>query len=124
MAFVTFGEPHGAGHYLWHIGDARYPSHPPGAAAGLGHLRDVYEAVDRAIGDILARIDDEVTVIVISGDGMGPNYAGSHLLPDVLHRLGLFHSANVGGGDGAGARPSGASWPPFATRSPSAFGSR
>ena len=106
MAFVTFGEPHGAGHYLWHIGDASYPSHPPGAACGLGHpLRDVYEAVDRAIGDILARIGDEVTVIVISGDGMGPNYAGSQLLPDVLHRLGLFHSANVGGGAGAGARP-------------------
>jgi hypothetical protein len=46
-----------------------------------------------------------VTVLVISGDGMGPNYAGAHLLPDALHRLGLFHSANVGGGDGAGARP-------------------
>ena len=53
MAFVTFGEPHGAGHYLWHVGDATYPSHPAGAVAGLGHpLRDVYEAVDRAIGDI------------------------------------------------------------------------
>jgi predicted AlkP superfamily phosphohydrolase/phosphomutase len=106
MAFVTFGEPHGAGHYLWHVDDPSYPSYPAGAAVGLGHpLRDVYEAVDRAIGDILACVDDAVAVIVISGDGMGPNYAGNHLLPDVLHRLGLFHSTNVGGGDGAGARP-------------------
>jgi predicted AlkP superfamily phosphohydrolase/phosphomutase len=105
MAFVTFGEPHGAGHYLWHVGDATYPSHPAGTAHGPGQpLRDVYEAVDRAIGAILDRIDDQITVIVISGDGMGPNYAGSHFLPDVLHRLGLFRSANVGGGDGARAR--------------------
>jgi predicted AlkP superfamily phosphohydrolase/phosphomutase len=105
MAFVTFGEPHGAGHYLWHVGDASYPTHPTNAAFGLGHpLRDVYQAVDRAIGDILGRIDDDVTVLVISGDGMGPNYAGAHLLPDTLHRLGLFHSANVGGGDGARPR--------------------
>ena len=24
--FVTFGEPHGAGHYLWHVGDPEYPT--------------------------------------------------------------------------------------------------
>ncbi|MGH6942874.1 MAG: alkaline phosphatase family protein, partial [Geminicoccaceae bacterium] len=53
LAFVTFGEPHGAGHYLWHVGDPDYPSHPMNATA-LGHpLRDVYEAVDRSIGAIL-----------------------------------------------------------------------
>lgn len=28
MAFITFGEPHGAGHYLWHVGDPSYPSYP------------------------------------------------------------------------------------------------
>ncbi len=31
--FVTFGEPHGAGHYLWHLEDRDYPTHPPGGVA-------------------------------------------------------------------------------------------
>ena len=31
MAFVTFGEPHGGGHYLWHSGDPDYPLQPQAA---------------------------------------------------------------------------------------------
>jgi predicted AlkP superfamily phosphohydrolase/phosphomutase len=105
FAFVTFGEPHGAGHYLWHVDDRDYPSHPKGSS--LGHpLRDVYEAVDQALGAILESIDDSTTVIVTSGDGMGPNYSGSHHLPEVLGRLDLFCSASVGGAAGGSrARP-------------------
>ncbi len=26
MVFVSFGEPHGAGHYLWHTGDPLHPA--------------------------------------------------------------------------------------------------
>jgi predicted AlkP superfamily phosphohydrolase/phosphomutase len=97
MAFVTFGEPHGAGHYLWHQDDTTHPAHD-GAAANTPHpLLDVYAEVDRAIGGILEAIDDDVTVIVVSGDGMGPNYAGCQHVPEVLHRLDLFHGAGVGG---------------------------
>lgn len=95
MAFVTFGEPHGGGHYLWHASDAGYPTHQttPGAEHAL---RDVYAAVDLAIGRILSAVDDATTVLVVSGDGMGPNYSGCHLVPEVLHRLGLFHGSGVG----------------------------
>jgi predicted AlkP superfamily phosphohydrolase/phosphomutase len=97
LLFVTFGEPHGAGHYLWHCGDPDYPTHP--ASAGEVNLvRDVYAGVDAAIGDILASLDDRTTVIVTSGDGMGPNYSGCHLMPEMLHRLGHYHAGGVGGG--------------------------
>lgn len=97
LFFVTFGEPHPAGHYLWHLADPFYPAHPAERAVGLEHaVRDVYVAVDTAIGEILREVDDSVTVIVTSGDGMGPNYAGSHLLPEVLHRLGLYYAAGTG----------------------------
>ena len=27
---------------------------------------------------------------------MGPNYSGSHLMPELLHRLGLFFAPSVG----------------------------
>jgi predicted AlkP superfamily phosphohydrolase/phosphomutase len=105
MLFVTFGEPHPAGHYLWHLEDAAFPAHPTAGVDGLAHaVRDVYAAVDRAIGEILSALDDSVTVLITSGDGMGPNYAGCHLLPEVLHQLGLFYAASVGqdGASGAG----------------------
>lgn len=96
--FVTFGEPHGAGHYLWHFEDEGYPSHPrSGAPAGEKPIREVYAALDRAISEIASAADDRTTVIVTSGDGMGPNYSGCHLMPEMLHRMQLFYSGSVGG---------------------------
>lgn len=104
--FVTFGEPHGAGHYLWHIGDRDFPLHPgQGPSAGTHPILDVYRAVDQAIGEIIDVVDDRTTVLVTSGDGMGPNYSGCHLMPDMLHRMGLYHAGNVGGGGPAAAKP-------------------
>lgn len=95
--FVTFGEPHGAGHYLWHIDDAGFPSHPnEGPLSNQQPVRDVYMALDRAISEIVAAADDRTIVMITSGDGMGPNYTGCHLMPEMLHRMDLFHSINVG----------------------------
>ncbi|HMR30223.1 MAG TPA: alkaline phosphatase family protein [Geminicoccaceae bacterium] len=99
MLFVTFAEPHGAGHYLWHAEDPHYPSHPAGGVAGMATpIRDVYVAVDRAIGEILQAVDDRTTVLVTSGDGMGPNYSATHHLPPMLARMGLYASQESGGG--------------------------
>lgn len=84
LLLVVFGETHPAAHYFWPPAEA---SEPPGSAARISRLREVYIAVDRAIGDILGRLDEDVAVVVISGDGVGPNYAGWHLLPEVLRRL-------------------------------------
>lgn len=97
LCFLTFGEPHAAGHFLWHVEDPNYPSHPTSGIEGLEFcMRETYAAVDTAIGQIIDGLDDSVTVIITSGDGMGPNYSGCHLIPEMLHRLDLFHSVNVG----------------------------
>jgi predicted AlkP superfamily phosphohydrolase/phosphomutase len=91
---VVFGEPHPAGHYLWHLHDPAYPAHPAEGAGRLQHaLRDVYAAVDRAIGRIVGQVDAETTVLVLSVDGMGPNHSGSHLLEEALKELGLLTTA-------------------------------
>lgn len=93
MLFVTFAEPHGAGHYLWHAEDSGYPTYPAGGVPGMATpIRDVYAAVDRALGEILDAADDRTTVLVTSGDGMAPNYSGTHHLPPMLARMGLHAS--------------------------------
>ena len=103
---VVFGESHAAGHYFWHLHDASYIAHRPEEAARLQHaLRDVYVALDQAIGNILARVDDRTTVLLVSGDGMGPNYSGSHILPDLLTRMGLLNHQDPQLGDVASHEP-------------------
>ncbi len=59
-------------------------------------MTDVYAAVDRALGELLAAAGDDTTVLVISGDGMGPNYSGCHHIPPMLSRMGLLRSADAG----------------------------
>jgi len=104
--FVTFGEPHGAGHYLWHFGDEEYPLHPKSGPLSKMHaMRDIYAAVDAAIGGILSAVDDSTTVLITSGDGMGPNYSGCHLMPEMLHRNDMYFGSTVGGGNKTAAAP-------------------
>ena len=71
LPFTVYGESHAAAHYCW--GDE-------------GALRAVYEEIDRGIGALVAQAGPEATVYLVSGDGVGPNQAGWHLLPEVLRR--------------------------------------
>ena len=58
LAVRDLGEPHGAGHYLWHLGDPDYPLRPDPALAGVHAVRDVYAAIDEAVG---AMVDPPMT---------------------------------------------------------------
>jgi predicted AlkP superfamily phosphohydrolase/phosphomutase len=103
LCLAVFGEPHGAGHYFWHYDDASYPAHAEADVGSLRFaLREVYAAVDTAIGRLRREAGADTTVIVISGDGMGPNYSGSHILPDLLQRMGLFARQQAGAGAAPG----------------------
>lgn len=105
VAFIMFAEPHSGGHYLWHSEDPDYPLRPrQRLPQGFRPLCDVYAAVDRAIGAILEAVG-EVDLLVVSGDGMGPNHSASHLMPDLLHRMDLLHAAGLGGKQEAAPPP-------------------
>jgi len=108
LFLVVFGESHPAGHYFWHFHDPSYFTQPSEASGPLRHaLREVYVALDKAIGEILQSIDDTTTVFLVSGDGMGPNYSGSHILDDLLIRMGLFNNYNSGDDGKSGTKPAG-----------------
>jgi predicted AlkP superfamily phosphohydrolase/phosphomutase len=60
-------------HALWRIFDPTHPRHDPDLAAEtLPAFRDVYRAIDEAIGRMLERLDDDATAIVMSDHGFGP----------------------------------------------------
>ena len=112
LFLMVFGESHPAGHYFWQFHDSSYLTHPRDGAGAFGDaLREIYVALDGAIGEILQTIDDKTTVFLVSGDGMGPNYSGSHILHDLLIRMGLFNNHNVGDNGKLGEKPAGANKP-------------
>ena len=85
---MVFGECHATGHYFWHYQDPTYVTYPEDCDERLRTaLRDVYVALDQAVGRCIDKAGTNTTVMLVSGDGMGPNYSGSHLLPELLDRV-------------------------------------
>lgn len=88
LFMTVFADPHDVGHLCWHLHDPSHPDHNSCLAAHCGDLiKDVYRAIDAAIAELLAVVDSDTTVIVFLGPGMEANYAGNHLLDQVLTRL-------------------------------------
>jgi len=80
LAWIVFGESHCAGHHLWPV---ELDTDPVGPAA----LLRVYEALDRALGELRAALRPEDRLVVLLSHGIGPHHDGTHLLGDVLSRL-------------------------------------
>ncbi len=88
--FLTvFAEPHCVGHNYWHLIDENHPAYDSSIANRLGDsIFNVYSLIDSEIAKLIYAAGD-VTFFIVSPEGMGPNYTGSHLLPEILRRLGM-----------------------------------
>jgi predicted AlkP superfamily phosphohydrolase/phosphomutase len=96
MFFAVFAETHCAGHQFWHFEDETHPLHPRDAAYGLRTaVRDIYAAVDRAVGDLVDAAGPLTQVIVFSSHGMRPQYHGRDLLPALLRLWGMHAPHNT-----------------------------
>jgi predicted AlkP superfamily phosphohydrolase/phosphomutase len=98
LLFTVFGETHVAGHYCW---SAELAGGPGDTSTPMFQ---VYASIDRAIARLRDEAGPGATVIVISGDRCGPNFAGWHLLPEVLARLGYSGGDSPGTAADAPAR--------------------
>jgi predicted AlkP superfamily phosphohydrolase/phosphomutase len=86
--YAVFCEGHCAGHLMWHLEDESHPQHSREQLAVAGHaLRDVYVALDWALGELLAACPPEAACVVFFSHGMGPNYHADHLFPVLLRRF-------------------------------------
>jgi predicted AlkP superfamily phosphohydrolase/phosphomutase len=87
LIWISLSAGHLAGHRFYEI--ARFAEelaltrHPELGTA----LRDIYRAVDEALGRIVSALPKETDVLITSPTGMGPNNSRSHLLPAMLHAV-------------------------------------
>jgi len=81
--FMTvFAEVHHGGHTLWPV------EGPVGEGVPPGSLREVYRAVDDALGIVLEALDlFETTVIIFAPHGMGPNHSKEYLTQAVVDQV-------------------------------------
>jgi predicted AlkP superfamily phosphohydrolase/phosphomutase len=84
----VFTEAHCVGHRCWHVHDAASPDYDPALAAAVGDpVKDIYVALDRAVGRLVEAGGDDAQVVVFLSHGMGPGYSGTRLLDRILARL-------------------------------------
>lgn len=89
--FLTiFGETHSAGHYLWHTSQPDHPLYEAMPAHADGDcLLGVFKAVDKAVGEIVAKAPENANVLVFAAHGMGTNVMdlpSMLFLPEFLYR--------------------------------------
>ncbi len=88
LFLTVFKESHCVGHQFWHLHDKSHPLFDPSLAEQYGNpVRDVYVALDNALGRLLECVDKKTPVIVFSDLGMWTNYTGEYFLDAVLQRL-------------------------------------
>lgn len=86
----VFTESHCIGHQCWHLHDPNHPDYDPEIGSKMGDpIRDVYVAIDRAIGQILEQVDKETIILVLVGHRMSHYFGMQFLLPELLCRLGV-----------------------------------
>ena len=79
-------------HYFWHHMDKDHFIHDPSLAPKFGDaVRNVYERLDFAAGQIIDRLSPETTVFVVSDHGGGPVVDRTVFLNRYLAQLGLLH---------------------------------
>lgn len=86
----VFTESHCVGHQCWHLHDTGHPGHDRDLVAAAGDpVREVYAAIDRAIGEIIAAAGQDALIVVLAGHRMAHKFGATFLLPDILTRLGV-----------------------------------
>jgi len=87
--FLTcFSESHCVGHQCWHLHDERHQKYDASLSGSVGDpIKDVYRAIDTAIGKLIEKAGSDASVVIFASHGMGPHYDATFMLDDILRRL-------------------------------------
>ena len=91
LLLTIYGETHSAGHDFWHLSDPSSPLHEFEKEAGFDcdPLLEVFQGVDKAVGDIAAAAPADAHIVVFSVHGSGNNVTdvpSMLLLPELMYR--------------------------------------
>jgi predicted AlkP superfamily phosphohydrolase/phosphomutase len=89
LVITAYGEPHSAGHALWHLSQRDHPLHFRADPDQGDPMLRVLRAVDTGIGELLGDLPPDTAVAVFSIEGMGPNaqdLPSMFFLPELMYR--------------------------------------
>lgn len=62
-------------HMMWRLMDAKHPGYDAALAAQNGQaIADFYQQIDQVLGEVLPRLDERTTLLVLSDHGFAPYY--------------------------------------------------
>jgi len=60
-------------HMMWRLTDPRHPAYDPALAARYGSsLQEFYEQIDQVLGEVMPKVDENTTLLVLSDHGFAP----------------------------------------------------
>jgi len=60
-------------HMFWRLMDPKHPEYDPALAAQFGStIESFYQQIDQVLGEVLSRVDDHTTLLVLSDHGFAP----------------------------------------------------
>ncbi len=101
---VVFGEAHKAGHFLWKYMDPTHPDHVAVEPYLRDGVRDIYQLIDRKLGELAQLITPHDNLVIFTEHGMQANYRGDQFVVPILQRLGLCGPEHGSGTDDASVK--------------------
>ncbi len=96
LFMVSYGESHSVGHHCWHLTDETTWNFDKQLQGRIGDpVKDVYKAIDDAIGALAGRANPQTYVALFSSLGMGPHISGQPVIDTILRRLDRSRSART-----------------------------
>lgn len=78
--FFYYSSTDQGSHIFWHLRDKNHPVYDPVAREKLGDvIEQIYDEMDKVVGKVLARLDENTTFIIMSDHGFAPLYKNFHL---------------------------------------------
>jgi predicted AlkP superfamily phosphohydrolase/phosphomutase len=73
VVMIVFTEADRVAHHYWHFCDIDHPRYevPPAETRWNEAIARIYGAIDSAIGELVAEVDEDTTVVVVSDHGLG-----------------------------------------------------
>src|SRR5262249_42374607 len=75
LFWTVFTESNRAQHRFWAAFDESHPKHSEQPPSLRTAILEIYERLDEAVGAIVAELDEETSVFIVSDHGFGPFYA-------------------------------------------------